>query len=152
MGDGGGRATHPRQTSALLSKELVTNASKHGFKGEIGGKIVVMLHPSGSSPDWRIEIRDSGVGALYYFGQLQKDFLGLQLVGDLASQFDGTLQIDTGSGSGFHVSVTFRTDSIKAAGREVCEALFDHVEPQTTQPCSSIGASDNFGNCVVMPT
>lgn len=96
----------------LLVNELLTNCLKHGFPEGRTGEIRIELQalaPLESAEDgtdqWRLCVRDTGVGLPADFETRRVASLGLQLVSDLTRQLDGTLEI--GPGPGAAVTVTF---------------------------------------------
>lgn len=87
----------------LIANELMTNSLKHGFPEGRRGEVRLSLR---HGPDGLTELRvaDQGVGLPPDFTMKHRDSLGLQLVGDLARQLQGTLEV--GPGSTFTVSFT----------------------------------------------
>ena len=84
----------------LIVNELVTNSLKHAFRDGKGGEVRLDLK---RNPDASVRIQVSDTGPGISGGDAAKSSLGLQLVGDLAKQLRGTLEI----GPKAVVSVTF---------------------------------------------
>ncbi|NDP39713.1 MAG: PAS domain S-box protein [Rhodoferax sp.] len=88
----------------LLVNELLSNCLKHGFPEGRGGDIRIELRALGPGDQWLLRVSDTGVGLAADFESRRSQSLGLQLVGDLARQIDGTLQIEPGPGAAFAVT------------------------------------------------
>jgi PAS domain S-box-containing protein len=87
----------------LIINELISNALKHAFPEDEGGRICVGLH---LQEDWVVlTVDDTGVGLpddLQYQGTQS---LGLQLVDTLVEQLDGTIEVDSGKeGTTFRIA------------------------------------------------
>jgi two-component sensor histidine kinase len=88
----------------LIVNELMTNSLKHGFPdGSGGGEVRVSLR---SLPEGQVRlcVTDTGAGLPQDFEARRGKSLGLQLVGDLTRQLQGTLEV----GPGASFTVTFR--------------------------------------------
>jgi len=86
----------------LLLNELVTNSLKHGFKN--GRKGVVRVELVAESDDMiRLTVKDDGPGLPANFNVDKSDSLGLRLIGTLAKQLDGELQIESNEGALFRL-------------------------------------------------
>ena len=105
--------------TGLLVNELISNCLKHAFPHGRGGVVRVSLQPltmAGSDGDgqWCLCVSDDGVGLAHDFATRRTQSLGLQLVGDLATQMVGVLQVGdnapTSGGASF--SIVF--------GRKIC--------------------------------
>ncbi|MBE7499407.1 MAG: PAS domain S-box protein [Verrucomicrobiales bacterium] len=90
----------------LIVNELVSNSLKHAFPGGAGGAVHVELQPLPPSPEFRLSVRDTGVGLPATLEPDRLRSLGLQLVSDLTRQLEGTLAIERGPGARF--TITFR--------------------------------------------
>jgi two-component sensor histidine kinase len=88
----------------LIVTELVINALKHAFPGVRGGKIVVGYEAS--RPDWRLSVRDNGVGMRTHAGGARPG-LGTSIVEALANQLRADVEI-TNAGPGTQVSIVRR--------------------------------------------
>jgi PAS domain S-box-containing protein len=88
----------------LLLNELATNALKHAFRGHPEGEVTVTLH---TSPDGSIclGVRDNGVGLPAGLDWRQSPSLGLRLVQMLAGQLNATINVMSGVGTEFLVTV-----------------------------------------------
>lgn len=76
----------------LIVNELLSNALKHAFPGDRGGRIGV--HLDESEPGWLVlSVADDGVGLPAQFDFGQTGTLGLQLVQGLTQQIDGTIDV-----------------------------------------------------------
>jgi two-component system CheB/CheR fusion protein len=80
----------------MLISELVSNSLKHGFPAGRTGAIEISLQPLDTPDFWRLYMSDNGIGFPTDFESKRHLSLGLQLVGDLATQMGGTLQIGDG--------------------------------------------------------
>ena len=92
----------------LIANELMTNSLKHAFPGGRGGEVRMTLR-TGSDGVTRLCVSDTGVGLPEDSAAKGGGSLGLQLVGDLARQLQGTL--DVGPGTAFTVSFNSRLDA-----------------------------------------
>jgi len=86
----------------LIVNELVTNAFKHAFPDERGGRICVALKREGETHA-RLSVSDDGVGLPEKLDLAQAESLGMQLVPLLAEQLGATLEIDRGPGARFEL-------------------------------------------------
>ena len=95
----------------LIINELVSNALKHAFPEDGGGKIGVGLH---LQDDWLVlTVSDTGVGLSDDLDHQEAQSLGLQLVDTLVEQLDGTTEVDSGKGG-----TTFRITFAQPQQRE----------------------------------
>ncbi|MCX6560730.1 MAG: sensor histidine kinase [Candidatus Aminicenantes bacterium] len=83
----------------IIVNELLTNAMRHAFAGRDEGSIIV----SASAKDGRVTlvIEDDGSGIPESVDLANPGGFGLQLVGLLTAQLDGTLRIERGKGTRF---------------------------------------------------
>lgn len=88
----------------LLVNELVSNCLKHGFPNGRTGEVRVALTPVDAQ--WRLSVRDNGVGLPADFDTRRAASLGLQLVTDLARQLGATLVVGPGPGAAFSITFT----------------------------------------------
>jgi PAS domain S-box-containing protein len=92
----------------LLVNELLTNSLKHAFAQGQSGVILVQLLPVATvdveTSHWVVRVRDDGVGLPADFTTLNHNSLGMQLIGDLARQLHGKLDIEPGPGASFAVT------------------------------------------------
>ncbi len=88
---------------ALLVSELVSNALKHAFPGDRAGRIDVSAEraPAGL----RLVVQDDGVGLAEDPDANDDSSLGMQIVRALACQLGAELQVQTGAGTCFTVTV-----------------------------------------------
>lgn len=75
----------------LIICELVSNACKHGYEQEEDGEILFGFDRE-TSGNFRLSVRDNGVGLPEDFDLDKTNSLGLSLVKDLAEQIDATLR------------------------------------------------------------
>ncbi len=87
----------------LILSELVTNAMKHAFPGERGGKIFIRFHKLPDEEAVLFEVSDDGAGLPENIQVGQQQYVGLYLVDILARQLGGTLEVDRGKGTAFRV-------------------------------------------------
>ncbi len=76
----------------LVVNELITNAFRHAFRDRDRGEIRVALTRQ-SNDAALLSVSDDGIGLPDGAGIATTDTLGLQLVGQLADQMDGTISI-----------------------------------------------------------
>lgn len=88
---------------ALIINELVSNALKYAFIDSQEGTIRVALHTE-ESRQLTLTVKDSGKGLPKDFDFNTTKSLGLQLVNVLTNQLQGTLEIDSRSGTEFKIS------------------------------------------------
>ncbi len=86
----------------LLVNELVSNALKHAFPDKRGGTVEVELRRH-SKEQYRLAVRDDGIGMPADIDWQHTSSLGLQLVNSLARQVDGTVELQSASGTAFSV-------------------------------------------------
>lgn len=91
----------------LLVNELISNCLKHGFPDGRNGEVRVCLQPTGNARQWRLCVADDGVGMPADLDERRKNSLGLQLVAQLCSQIDGTLEVCSTVAEGVAFTVTF---------------------------------------------
>jgi PAS domain S-box-containing protein len=94
----------------LIINELVSNSLKHAFPGDRAGKIRIEMAP-GEEGTTRLTVRDDGIGIPEGFDIQQAETLGLQIVGMLTQQLEGTISIERDGGT--VVSVVFREPKYK---------------------------------------
>ena len=87
----------------MLLSELVSNCLKHGFPEGQAGEIYITLRPLHEPNLWRLQVSDTGIGLPADIETRRKKSLGLHLVGDLAIQMGGTLDIGGGPQAVFTV-------------------------------------------------
>jgi PAS domain S-box-containing protein len=90
----------------LILNELMTNALKYAFPDDRNGKICIALR---TTPERMLTLRvaDDGVGLPEDLDLSKTKSLGLQLVNNLVSQLDGTLEVDTSAGAEFCISFAY---------------------------------------------
>jgi two-component sensor histidine kinase len=88
----------------LILNELMTNALKHAFPGGQQGTIRVEV-ATVEGGGLRLVVGDDGVGLAPGLDVHDSPSLGLQLVQMLAKQLDADLQVETGPGARFRVTV-----------------------------------------------
>lgn len=86
----------------LIVNEAVTNAVKHAFSPETGGRIEIQLHPVGAG-EAKLTIADNGRG----IGEARSGGSGLKLIEALARQARGKIERDS-TPEGTTVCVTFK--------------------------------------------
>ncbi|MBC7862620.1 MAG: GAF domain-containing protein [Bacteroidia bacterium] len=84
----------------LIITELVTNSLKHAFKEKKEGliKIDLIALPDGKN---QLTVADNGCGLPENFKYGQTNSLGLEIVGSLIEQIEGTLEINSENGTSF---------------------------------------------------
>ena len=86
----------------LMINELVSNAVKHAFAPDAGGRIEVVIR---HRPADRMEIKvaDNGVGLPPMPADEKPQSLGLRLIDTLVTQLEGSLTMDTKNGAAFSI-------------------------------------------------
>jgi len=84
----------------LIINELVSNALKYAFPNKAEGKIYIALHFD-EDKIYTLTIRDNGIGLPPNWQVSSVNSLGLKLVDILAQQLEGTLQVNSRSGTEF---------------------------------------------------
>lgn len=87
---------------SLVIYELVSNALKHAFPGEAGGRIDIDFSRCGDS--YVLRVCDDGAGLPEGLDYLDTVTLGLQLVNALVQQLRGTIRLEEGAGTSYVVS------------------------------------------------
>jgi len=85
----------------LILNELVSNALKHAFPGDMGGEINIVF--KSSVDDYQLTVSDNGVGLPADLDYKNTDSLGMQLVNNLTGQIDGNLELDATNGTKFSI-------------------------------------------------
>jgi two-component sensor histidine kinase len=98
------------ETLALLVNELVTNACKYAFPGGRAGKVDVSF--SGSGEDWRLVVRDDGVGLPANFDAHGSGSFGMTLIRTLANQLNASVDYASEAGTMAEVVSAFHTDDL----------------------------------------
>lgn len=83
----------------LIVTELVSNALKHAFPDGRSGRISVALRPDPDGRHLVLEVVDDGVGFPLELDFRNAQTLGLKLVGMLADQLGGAIELDTHAGT-----------------------------------------------------
>ena len=86
----------------LMLTELVSNAFKYAFPEAQPGRIRVTLRPEAENR-WLLVVQDNGIGLPSDIDITNTNFLGLTLVHDLASQLEGSVQVDRSQGTMFTI-------------------------------------------------
>jgi len=81
----------------LILNELITNVSKHAFKGVKAGKLTILLHKKKNH--YEFVVQDNGVGIPEEIDVENPTTLGLTIVSLLTQQIHGTYEIQTGNGT-----------------------------------------------------
>jgi PAS domain S-box-containing protein len=97
----------------LLINELISNCLKHGFPEGAQGQVSVDLQPHEGAHQWCLRVSDTGVGLPPDFEARRQNSLGLLLVGDLARQIGGELQITPNPDQGVSFTVIFMAQEPK---------------------------------------
>lgn len=82
----------------LILNELVSNAFKHAFSDGRTGRINISFSNDGSG-NYHLVVADNGTGLPPHFDYRQATSLGLQLVNTLVTQLEGSLLIESQSGT-----------------------------------------------------
>jgi two-component system, cell cycle sensor histidine kinase and response regulator CckA len=90
----------------LIVNELVSNALKHGFPGDLSGKVIIGLELV-EEGKLALSVRDEGIGLPPDFNTASTATLGMRLVTGLVSQLDGQLKVETPRGGGVSFYAVF---------------------------------------------
>jgi PAS domain S-box-containing protein len=85
----------------LIVNELITNCLKHAFPGDTKGEICIELFRKDDK--YVLNVKDDGVGFPENIDFKNTESLGLQLVINLVSQIEGTVELDGTNGSSFNI-------------------------------------------------
>jgi PAS domain S-box-containing protein len=85
----------------LIVNELITNCLKHAFPGDTKGEICIELFREDDK--YVLIVKDDGVGFPEDIDFKNTESLGLQLVINLVSQIEGTVELDGTNGSSFNI-------------------------------------------------
>jgi two-component sensor histidine kinase/CheY-like chemotaxis protein len=86
----------------IIVNELVSNSLKYAFPNGKKGEIFVSIHSKGEG--YELIVSDNGVGLPENFDYENTDSLGLQLVNNLSTQVDGTVEMDNSNGTKFIIN------------------------------------------------
>ena len=112
IGEGGTGTSRHAESLGLIVTELVMNAVKHAFPDEAAkGEITVTYDTAGT--DWKLSVRDDGIGKPDGVFAQAKSGLGTGIVKALAQQLDAKVVTLSGI-QGTTVSVTHATFEAKA--------------------------------------
>jgi PAS domain S-box-containing protein len=95
----------------LIVNELLSNAVKHAFPDGRSGAVRLSLHLA-PGREFTLQVHDDGIGLPAGVDPGRTETLGLQIIGLLIRQLDGTLSIDRTAGTSF--SIRFRELRYKA--------------------------------------
>ena len=110
-GDGGSTTSRQAECLGLIVTELVMNALKHGFPGDIKDGLITVEYDI-AGPNWKLSVSDNGVGRPDGVFAQVKTGLGTSIVKALAQQLGA--QVETLAGpQGTTVSVTRATFAAK---------------------------------------
>lgn len=97
---------HSAIPAGLILTELITNALKHAFPEELPGRVTVVLkEPAPCSVS--LSVIDDGKGLPAHLDVGTASTLGLELVGKLAKQLRGKLDVTRDSGTRFDLTFTY---------------------------------------------
>jgi two-component sensor histidine kinase len=110
-GDGGSATPRQAECLGLIVTELVMNALKHGFPGDIKDGLITVEYDI-AGPNWKLSVSDNGIGRPDGVFAQVKTGLGTSIVKALAQQLGA--QVETLAGrQGTTVSVTRATFAAK---------------------------------------
>ena len=92
----------------LIVNELITNAFKHAFTEQSGGRIEVTFEPSdedAGDAGWVLTVKDNGKGLTSDERPERSNSLGWRMIRAMSSRLSGT--IETGTDHGFFARLTF---------------------------------------------
>ena len=91
---------------SLIINELVSNALKHAFAPDSGGKITIRATYEAES-GYRLDISDDGRGFPEGMDHVKSASLGLQLVSTLVDQLKGSMELIKGNGTSFRIDFPY---------------------------------------------
>jgi two-component sensor histidine kinase len=86
----------------LIINELVSNSLKHGFPEGRPGEIHISLESKDGN--YKLQVKDTGVGFPEHVDFMETQSLGLQIVNDLVMQLEGKIQLIRKGGTIFRVA------------------------------------------------
>ncbi len=89
----------------LLVNEIVSNAYKYAFPGQLTGRILIELKRQNGKVT--LSVNDNGAGFPDDFEIEQSESLGMQLIQALTNQLDGELKVKRENGTTFEVSFKY---------------------------------------------
>jgi two-component sensor histidine kinase len=81
----------------LITNELLTNAYKYAFRGEVSGRIRIQLHHT-ENGGYCLSVSDNGIGLPEGFEPEKQDSLGMFMIRLLAEQLDGRVSFTSAGG------------------------------------------------------
>jgi len=75
----------------MIITELVSNAAKYAFPNNINGEIKIIIENKGNK-EWKLTIKDNGIGFPKSFSMENTETLGLKLVDSLVEQVNGSIE------------------------------------------------------------
>lgn len=101
----------------LIINELVSNSLKHAFADAPVGENVVEIGLTRSDADMiTLTVKDNGRGLPKELDFFRSKTLGLRLVKILVDQLEGTIDLDTGSGTTYSIAFRYPLRSRQAEG------------------------------------
>ncbi len=85
----------------LIISELVSNSLKYAFPNERTGEIRLSIKVEDDG--YHLTVSDNGIGLPENFDFKNTESLGLELVNNLVDQIDGTIKLDSSSGTKFNI-------------------------------------------------
>jgi two-component sensor histidine kinase len=105
---------HRAVPCALILNELVSNAFKHAFPGARRGEVLVSLREP--SPGYlELAVADNGIGSPPGLAARHTRSLGLEIVGILSRQLEGSLEQQSAIGAGTRFVLRFPAGSSRRA-------------------------------------
>jgi two-component sensor histidine kinase len=86
----------------MIINELLSNILKHAFPGDARGAIYIGFS-SGTGGRYTLVVEDNGIGFPAELDFRRSRSLGLQLVNTLVEQLEGTIELDTRTGTRFQI-------------------------------------------------
>jgi two-component system sensor kinase len=84
----------------LLVNEIISNAIKHAFPGDVSGNITIEMF-SPNSHDFTLRIKDNGIGIPDNIDISNTGTLGMELITTLTSQLEGSIELNKSQGTEF---------------------------------------------------
>ena len=93
----------------LIMNELISNSLKHAFPDGSKGTASIECFPEGADM-LRCVYHDNGIGLPAGFDWKNSETLGLRLVNNLVDQLNGTIDVGTGEGTTFIITIQQKRD------------------------------------------
>ena len=98
------------QTLGLLLNETITNAIKHAFQGDVGGRIIVTITEFEPNTLY-IEVSDNGKGLADSFNIHRINTAGYELIRRCCAEIGAAIEFDSVDGTRIKITVRMKTEN-----------------------------------------